>query len=214
MELRFILLLGWLVVAGSATPADTNAKSAPIAVAPAVMPAIAGVTLATSIPSKLPNLNKTDLDVWLDGFLPYALQTGDIPGAVVVVVKDGRVLTARGFGFANVDNRTPIDPERTLFRPGSVSKLVTWTAVMQLVEQKKLDLDRDVNTYLDFNIPPRDGKPVTLRQLMTHTAGFEEATKDIIFYDAAHLQSLGALLKTWVPERIYEPKPIFLPTSV
>ena len=204
MELRFILLLGWLVVAGSATPADTNAKSAPIAVAPSVMPAIAGATSATSIPSKLPDLNKTDLDVWLDGFLPYALQTGDIPGAVVVVVKDGRVLTARGFGFANTDIRTPVDPERTLFRPGSVSKLVTWTAVMQLVEQKKLDLDRDVNAYLDFNIPPRDGKPVTLRQLMTHTAGFEEATKGIIFYDAPRLQSLGALLKAWVPERIYE----------
>ena len=204
MELRNILLLCWLVVAGSATPADTNAKSAPIAVAPSVMPAIAGATLATSIPFKPPDLNKTDLDVWLDGFLPYALQTGDIPGAVVVVVKDGRVLTARGFGFANIDIRTPVDPERTLFRPGSVSKLVTWTAVMQLVEQKKLDLDRDVNTYLDFNIPPRDGKPVTLRQLMTHTAGFEEATKGIIFYDAPRLQSLGALLKTWVPERIYE----------
>lgn len=203
MKLRKIFLLGWLCFAGSATLAGQNAKSEPTALSPSVAPAAGTPNPVNPIPPKLQTLNKTDLDAWLDGFMPYAMHTGDIPGAVVVVVKDGQVLTARGFGYANVEKRTPVDPERTLFRPGSVSKLVTWTAVMQLVEQKKLDLDRDVNTYLDFKIPPRDGEPVTLRQLMTHTAGFEEAAKDIIFYDAAHLQPLGALLKTWVPERIY-----------
>jgi CubicO group peptidase (beta-lactamase class C family) len=150
-------------------------------------------------------LTKDDVDIWLDGYLPYALRTGDIPGAVVTVVKDGQILTARGFGFADRDKRTPVDPERTLFRPGSVSKLVTWTAAMQLVEQGKLDLDKDVNTYLDFKIPEYDGKPVTLRQLMTHTAGFEEAVKDIIFSDPAHLLSLGDYLKRWTPKRVFEP---------
>ena len=150
-------------------------------------------------------LTKADVDVWLDGFLPYALRTGDIPGVVVTVVKDGQILTARGFGYADVEKRTPVDPERTLFRPGSVSKLVTWTAAMQLVEQGKLDLDRDVNTYLDFKIPEYDGKPVTLRQLMTHTAGFEEAVKDIIFTDPAHLLPLGDYLKRWTPKRVFEP---------
>ena len=68
-------------------------------------------------------------------------------------------------------------PQRTLFRPGSVSKLVTWTAVMQQVEQGKLDLDADVNRYLDFSIPAYEGQPVTMRQIMTHTAGFEEAAQ-------------------------------------
>ncbi|HET9475470.1 MAG TPA: serine hydrolase [Steroidobacteraceae bacterium] len=150
-------------------------------------------------------LTKADVDVWLDGFLPYALRTGDIPGAVVTIVKDGQILTARGFGFADREKRTPVDPERTLFRPGSVSKLVTWTAAMQLVEQGKLDLDKDVNTYLDFKIPDYNGKPVTLRQLMTHTAGFEEAVKDIIFTDPAHLLSLGDYLKRWTPKRVFEP---------
>src|SRR4051812_27409072 len=104
-------------------------------------------------------LTKADVDVWLDGYLPYALRTADIPGVVVTVVKDGQLLTARGFGYADVEKKTPVDPERTLFRPGSVSKLITWTAVMQLVEQGKLDLDKDVNTYLDFKIPDYDGKP-------------------------------------------------------
>ncbi len=81
-------------------------------------------------------------------FFPYALQRGDIAGAVVVVVKDGNILLQKGYGFAAVAARKPVDPERTLFRAGSVSKLFTWTAVMQQVERGKLDLDADVNTYL------------------------------------------------------------------
>ena len=150
-------------------------------------------------------LTKADVDVWLDGFLPYALRTADIPGVVITVVKDGQLLTARGFGYADVEKKTPVDPDKTLFRPGSVSKLVTWTAAMQMVEQGKLDLDKDVNTYLDFKIPARDGKPVTLRQLMTHTAGFEEAVKDIIYSDPAHHKSLAEYLKRWTPTVVYEP---------
>ena len=102
-------------------------------------------------------LNKTDVDAWLDGFMPYALERGDIAGAVVVVVKDGQVLTAAGLWLRRRRKaHAGVDPESTLFRPGSVSKLFTWTAVMQLVEQGKLDLDADVNKYLDFKIPPRE----------------------------------------------------------
>ncbi len=114
--------------------------------------------------------------------MPYAMATGDIAGAVVVVVKDGEILTERGFGYRDVASKKPVDPKLTLFRPGSVSKLFTWTAVMQLVEQGKLDLDADVNKYLpaDFQMPPRDGKPITLRNIMTHTAGYEEQIKNII----------------------------------
>jgi CubicO group peptidase (beta-lactamase class C family) len=119
-------------------------------------------------------LTRADVQAWLDGFLPYALQVGDIPGAVVVVVKDGEVLFKKGYGYADLKRKKLVDPDRTLFRPGSVSKLFTWTAVMQLVEQGKLDLDQDVNTYLDFKIPPAFGKPITLRNAMTHTPGFEE----------------------------------------
>ena len=109
---------------------------------------------------------------WLDGFLPFALARGDIAGGIVVVVKDGEVLLEKGYGYADVEKKKPVDPQDTLFRPGSVSKLFTWTAVMQEVERGKLDLDTDVNQYLDFEIPPRpDGEPVTLRDLMTHTGG-------------------------------------------
>lgn len=148
-------------------------------------------------------LTKVDVDTWLDGYLPYALHSSVIPGAVVTVVKDGQLLTARGFGFADAAKRKPVDPYRTLFRPGSVSKLVTWTAVMQLVEQGKLDLDTDVNRYLDFKLPDRKGGPVTLRRIMTHTSGFDEAAKSVIFYDPHHLRPLGDFLKNSVPPRIY-----------
>ena len=148
-------------------------------------------------------LTAADVDTWLDGFLPTALATSDIAGATVVVVKDGQVLTQRGFGYADVATRAPVDPARTLFRPGSVSKLFTWTAVMQLVEQGRVDLDADVNTYLDFQIPARDGGPVTLRTMMTHTAGFEEALKDLLGDEAHPTPTYDQILKRWVPERIY-----------
>ena len=174
-----------LIAAGFSSAAFAAEPSVPLA-PPSTPTSGAAPSDTQAQPAGAVPLTKADVDVWLDGFLPYALRTGDIPGAVVTVVKDGQILTARGFGFADREKRTPVDPERTLFRPGSVSKLVTWTAAMQLVEQGKLDLDKDVNTYLDFKIPEYNGKPVTLRQLMTHTAGFEEAVKDIIFTDPAH----------------------------
>ena len=150
-------------------------------------------------------LTKGDLDTWLDGYMPYALRSGDIPGAVVVIVKDGSILTARGFGYADVARRTPVDPQKTLFRPGSISKLLTWTAVMQQVERGKLDLDRDVNAYLDFKIPPFKGKPITLRQIMTHTAGFEETAKGIVFHDQAYALPLRTYLIKRMPKRIFLP---------
>ena len=107
-----------------------------------------------SAPATAPQMTRADVEAWLDGFMPYALQRGDIAGAVVVVVKDGQILAEKGYGYADVAKHVPVDPEHTLFRPGSVSKLFTWTAVMQQVERGKLDLDADVNQYLDFKIPP------------------------------------------------------------
>lgn len=150
-------------------------------------------------------LTADDAGAWLDGLMPYGLQKNDLAGAVVVVVKDGQVLLAKGYGHADVVARTPVDPATTLFRVGSISKLFTWTAVMQLVEQGKLDLDADVNKYLDFRLPPRDGQPVTLRELMTHTPGFEETIKNLFAADPRHYLGNAAWVQEWVPERIYPP---------
>ena len=155
-------------VAAAAAFGTALFAQAPASLAPASGPTSAVVT---PIPDRgevgSPSLTKVDVDAWLDGLMPYALKRGGIPGAVVVVVKDGQPLTQRGFGYADVKTRRPVDPATTLFRPGSVSKLFTWTAVMQQVQQGKLDLDADVNTYLDFKIEPKGSKPITLRNLMT-----------------------------------------------
>jgi CubicO group peptidase (beta-lactamase class C family) len=190
--------------AALAPPTGPVPAAAPPVADPAENEAEASTPPVTSATDAAPALTRTDLEAWMDGFLPYALDRGDIAGAVVVVVKDGEVLLQKGYGWSDLEARTPVDPEQTLFRPGSVSKLFTWTAVMQLVEQGKLDLDRDVNDYLDFEIPPRDGKPVTLRQVMTHTAGFEEQVRALIGSTPEYLVPLGDALKHWVPERIFD----------
>ncbi len=147
----------------------------------------------------------SDVNSRLDGYMPEALANGDIAGAVVVVVKDGAVLTERGFGVSDMATKALVDPERTLFRPGSTSKLFTWTAVMQQVEAGRLNLDQDINAYLDFDIPADHGKPITLRDLMTHTAGFEESLKGVLVPNAGGMRPLGAFLKAWVPARLFAP---------
>ncbi len=210
MDLRRILLLLSLVWLAAAAPGPTADKlappSAPTPVVPALSPAPASAAGGVAPePSGTHVLSKADLDTWLDGYMPFALRVADIAGAEVAVVKDGHILTERGYGYADVARHVPVDPDRTLFRPGSVSKLVTWTAVMQLVGQHKLDLDQDVNTYLDFRIPSFHGQPITLREIMTHTAGFAERAKDISFYNQDNLQPLGTFLKAWTPEQIFAP---------
>lgn len=149
-------------------------------------------------------LDKADVEAWLDGFMPYALERGDVAGAVVTIVKDGEILVAKGYGYSDVAAHAPVDPQRTLFRPGSVSKLFTWTAVMQLVEQGKLDLDRDVNDYLDFKIPSRSDGPITLRNILTHTPGFEEQIKALIIDDRKDFVDLETYVKRSTPIRIYK----------
>ena len=160
---------------------------------------------AASGAQRAPELDQADLESWLDGLFPYAIGTGDVAGAVVVVVKDGQVLLQKGYGYADVEARKPVDPQRTMFRAGSVAKLVTDTAVMQQVELGKLDLDADINTYLDFRIPDAFGKPVTLRNLMTHTAGFEELLRGLMQSDPKAHKDIGTYLRETKPVRMFPP---------
>ncbi len=162
---------------------------------------------ATAAPSPLAAhpLTADDIGAFFDGMIPLEIKRDDIAGAVVCVVKDGRVLFARGYGYADVKSKKPVSADDTLFRPGSISKLFTWTAVMQLVEQGKINLDADVNNYLDFKIPPLDGKPITMRDLMTHTPGFEETVKDLIQTGPNARADLPAYIKAHLPARIFAP---------
>ena len=170
-----------------------------------MMPPRAAGALAAAPKAGVAALTDTAaLGAFLDGtFAPY-LDELHIAGAVVSVVKDGRVLYARGYGYSNVDKKTPVDPATSLFRIGSTSKLFTWTALMQLVEQGRVNLDVDVNTYLKtFQIPAKYGKPVTVRSLMTHSSGFEDgALGYLISHDSNSVQPIEATLKKHMPARV------------
>jgi CubicO group peptidase (beta-lactamase class C family) len=199
MKLRSIAAAVVAVLAAGALSASAQVPQIKPAKAAPPMPAAE----LPAVPAATPTLTKQDLDSWLDGYMPYAISSGDIAGAVVVVVKDGQVLTEKGYGYADVKTHRKVDPKADLFRPGSISKLFTWTAVMQQVEAGKIDLDADVNKYLDFKIPPRADGPVTMRDLMTHTGGFAETIKGLFTNDARNLKPLGQTLAEWVPNRIF-----------
>jgi CubicO group peptidase (beta-lactamase class C family) len=150
-------------------------------------------------------LEAGDLHAWLDGLVPYALQSGDIAGVVVAVVKDGEVLLEQGYGYADSAKHLPMDAERTLIRAGSTSKLFTWTAVMQLVAAGKIDLRRDINDYLDFRVQTAFGRPVTMLDLMNHRGGFEEGLKDVLILDPKLLPSTEASLKGHPRPQLFAP---------
>ena len=207
-----MLKRGWILAAAAtlstlaAQPLQAQAPGSATTMAPSALtpaPAVAPASPGSALPQTPHVLTHDDVETWLDGYMPYALARGSVAGAVVVVVKDGKVLLQKGYGYADVATRKPVDPENTLFRPGSVSKLFMWTSVMQLVEQGKLDLDRDVNSYLDFAIPPYQGQPVTMRNLMTHTAGFEETTKYLIGAEPWPEPPIDTYLKQNIPARIF-----------
>lgn len=132
-------------------------------------------------PRPLPSrtIERGPLEKLLDEAIQAQLDGSYIPGAVVAVVQVPAharkpLIFSKGYGLADREAGTPVDPERTLFRLGSISKLFTWTAVTQLVEQGRLDLSADINAYLGAGVvPARFPEPVTLKHLLTHTAGFE-----------------------------------------
>lgn len=182
-----------LTLAGAALVATLSACAGGAAAAPEPR---------TPQPASTAGLTREDVDAWLDDTLPDALADAKVAGATVAVVHDGEVLTARGFGLADVAAGTPVDGERTLFRIGSVSKVVTATAAMQLVEDGKVDLDTDVEQYTGLDLGHEH--PVTLRHLLTHTPGYEERISGLIGGPGT-TPDLRASLVTDPPEQVYEP---------
>jgi CubicO group peptidase (beta-lactamase class C family) len=150
------------------------------------------------------DLTPADVAAFLDGIVPYSIRSGDIAGATVSVVANGQILFAKGYGFSDMRKRSAVSADRTLFRPGSISKTFTWTAVMQLVQAGKLDLDRDVNDYVDFKIPGKLGK-ITLRNLMTHTPGWEDTISGAFVPSAKDLVPYREYLVKHLPAQIFPP---------
>ena len=146
-----------------------------------------------------------ELEAFLDELIGRQLAERHIAGAAVSVIKDGELFFAKGYGYADLENKIPVDPEQTIFKIGSVTKLFTWTAMMQLVEQGKLDLDTDINTYLDFRIPDTYPEPITLKHLMTHTSGFEDRLLGSVVSDPNDLMPVREWLISYMPARVRPP---------
>lgn len=145
-----------------------------------------------------------DLGTFFDEHATREMKKADVAGAAIVIVKDDKVLFARGYGYADVERKTPVSTGDTLFRIASISKVVTYTAVMQLVEQGKIDLDADVARYLDFSIPATFAQPITMRHLMMHTTGFDE-TVEGRWVGPGKLGPLRDYLVRQMPKRLYAP---------
>ena len=168
------------------------------------------LTLTTTV-TFAKNIRDAGLEDFFDNTINSKVEKYHIPNATVAVVKDGEIVYKKGFGFADIENNISVDADTTLFRIGSTSKLITWTAVMQLVEDSKLDLNADVNTYLDFEISPQlekslkktTIKPITMTHLMTHTSGFEDYPDMLFRLSADELLPLNEYIRNYLPTRIF-----------
>lgn len=146
-----------------------------------------------------------EMQAFFDATMESQMADYHVAGATISVVKDGEVLFTRGYGYADVVQGVPVDHENTVFILGSLSKLFTWTAVMQLAEQGKLDLDADVNSYLDFTIPDTYPQPITLNHLMAHNVGFEDRRFEQMEPASAQVDPLGKWLPAHLPTRVRPP---------
>lgn len=147
-----------------------------------------------------------EVEGFVDGVMEAQKDAHHFAGAVVVIVRDGQIALEKGYGYADFAARKPVDPKHTLFRVASNSKMFVWTAVMQLVEEGKLDLDTDVNKYLrGLQIPPTFAEPVTLAHLMTHTAGFEDKVIGLFAKTPDKVRPLAELMQNGMPRRVFPP---------
>lgn len=147
-----------------------------------------------------------DLEAFFDGAIRTQMESKHIAGAVVAIVAGDKLVFSKGYGYADVDARRPVDPEKTLFRIASISKLFTWTAVMQLVEAGKIDLNADINTYLkDLKIPATFEQPITMKHLLTHTPGFEDLVIGLFARKPEEVGPLVEMLKGQLPVRVRPP---------
>ncbi len=145
-----------------------------------------------------------DIAETMDEQIEETFKKANIPNAAVSIVYNNEIIYEKGYGFSEMKTKTSVDPETSLFRIGSISKLITWTAVMQLVEQGKLDLDTDINAYIDFEIPTSLGSnPITLRHLLTHTPGFEDYSSEIFTLEEENLLPLREYVRNSLPKRIF-----------
>lgn len=147
-----------------------------------------------------------DVAAFADAFIARQLQQRHVPGAALIVVRDGRVILSRGYGHADLEQHRMVDPEQTIFPVGSLSKPVTALAVMQLWEQGDVELDRDILHYTpELTATHRANEPITLHQLLTHTAGFDPVMLAIGARSSDAVLPLGEYVRAQMPPRPLSP---------
>ncbi|MHB9880538.1 serine hydrolase domain-containing protein [Pacificimonas sp. ICDLI1SI03] len=183
--------------------------ASPLAVALATLMITPGAALAAqpateTAVAEVDATRLAQLPAFIDTMVADQLENSEVAGAVVSVVNDGEVIFNKGYGYQNIEAGTPVNPDATLFRPGSVSKLFAWTALMQQVEQGKVDLDADINEYIDFEIPRNGFEPITVRNLFSHTPGMSDVG-GIIVRDPKDVLEFEEWIKARVPRRVWAP---------
>ena len=158
---------------------------------------------ATAQSSRKPDAG--ELAWFFDTVVPELMEKFHVVGAVVGVADGDETLLLRGYGSADLDSGASVDPETTLFRPGSISKLFTWTALMQLEEQGKLGTDDPVEKYLDFALPDTFDQPIRIIDLMNHTPGFEDRMIGLFVQDEELKQTLKDTVSRDIPMRVRPP---------
>ncbi|MGY6532355.1 serine hydrolase domain-containing protein [Glycocaulis sp.] len=144
------------------------------------------------------------LPAFVDGVMAQQIASREVVSAVVTVVHQGEIVLNRAYGFADFENRVPADGETTLYRPGSISKMFTWIALMQLIEQGRVSLDDDVNQHIDFEIPAFQGQPITVLDLYRHTPGMSDVG-GFTTTDEADLIYHAQWTRENLPERVQVP---------
>ncbi|TVX89851.1 serine hydrolase [Paenibacillus agilis] len=165
----------------------------------------------TAAPAAPAILSPEDVQKFTDEFFQQEQVKQLAPGAVVSVVKDGKVLLEKGYGYSDVKNKKPVDAKETVFRIASVSKVFTATAVMQLVEQGKIDLHADVQQYLgDAKLRNKTGSKLTMEHLLTHTSGVEYAdSMDAMQPDLDSITALKDVVRDQMPEITTKPGEVY-----
>ncbi len=157
-------------------------------------------------PKEAMEFNTTELEAFMDGIILAHMDKQQLAGATIGILHKSEVLLLKGYGYANIEKQIPVDPSTTLFRLGSISKLFTWLAVLQQVEQGRLDLDEDINNYITaFSIPETFEEPITLRSLMSHTPGFEDILLELFIREDQPIPDLEEIFKKKLPKRIMPP---------
>src|SRR5687768_4690175 len=143
-----------------------------------------------------------ELEAFLDPIFMAEMEKQRVPGAVISIVKDGKVFFTKGYGVADIETKAPVIPDKTIFRIGSITKVFTALAVMQQFDRKKIKLTDDVNKYLTGEkVPNTFPQSITFHDLLTHSSGLDEISPGRRTSDESRIVPLGDFLKTRIVRR-------------